>query len=158
MKTSSIVPSLTCAAALSAALPALAAEPASPDMGEPQKRMLAASDGHAIKNALNLLEPGAVLRLVLVARQYATAQSCDGFEVDGEKFRKVMNDIVAPLAGKTQEGQNNLPVDVVMSAYSTSLGGHLAVAAYDKDAYCAAAAGLRATLEGAASTGTLIWK
>ncbi len=158
MKTSSIVRSLTCAATLVAAHASLAGEPGSPDMGEPQKRMLAASDGHAINNAIRLLEPGQVLRLVIVARQYATAESCDGFEVDGEKFRKVMNDIVAPLASKTQEGQNNLPVDAVMSAYSTSLGGHLAVAAYDKGAYCAAAAGLRKTLEAAASESVLIWK
>lgn len=122
------------------------ADAASPDdLGPEQKRMLEASDRYALENALRLLEPPDAMRMILVARQYAAGHSCEGIEIDYDKFNTVMQSILANLSALTEDGQNNLPVDAVMAAYSTSLGGHLAAAAYDKDTYCKAAAALRAT-------------
>lgn len=147
MNAARIFRSLIGALALAASGSALAADPSSANLGDTQKRMLAASDGHAIQSVLRLLEPGEALRLILVARQRASAESCDGVDVDQDKFRAVMQSIMSPLSGLVKEGQNNLTTDIVMAAYSVALGGHLAVAAYDKDAYCATVPGLRAALK-----------
>jgi hypothetical protein len=84
--------------------------------------------------------------------------NCEGYEVDNEKFNAVMNDIVSDLKPLTQEGQNNLPVDTVMAGYSTALGGQLAIAAYDKDVYCASAAALREELKEDTEGKLAIWK
>jgi hypothetical protein len=85
------------------------------------------------------------------------ASSCEGYEADEEKFRAIMNDVVSKLAPLAEEGQNNLPIDSVMAGYYTVLGGQLAIAAYDPEAYCAAAAQVRAAL-GDADSPVGIWK
>jgi hypothetical protein len=84
--------------------------------------------------------------------------SCEGYEVDDEKFSAVMNDIVSKLKPLTPEGQNNLPIDTVMAGYSTALGGQLAIEAYDKYAYCASAAAFREELKKDAEGRLTIWK
>lgn len=121
-------------------------------------RMTKAVDKHVFESILRLLPPPESLRLVLVARQYAAALNCDGYEVDQQKFSSVMNDIVATLTPLTEPGQNNLPVDAVMAGYHASLGGQLAVAAYDKDAYCTNAAQIRTALAGDTEGRVSIWK
>lgn len=136
------------ALALAAHGAVLAAESSSADLGEVQKRMLAASDGHATRAVQRLLEPGEVLRLLLVARQKAAAETCAGVVADQDRFHAVMQQgILSRLSGLVKEGQNNLPLDIVMGAYSVALGGQLAVAAYDKDAYCATVPALREALK-----------
>jgi len=52
----------------------------------------------------------------------------------------------AELAALTPEGQNNLPMDIVMAGFNQALGGQLAVAAYDQAAFCAESAKLREAL------------
>jgi hypothetical protein len=81
--------------------------------------------------------PGDVLRLLFVAQQQALAATCEGFEIDRERFRTVMNSILGSLQALTEPEQNNLPVDVVMHALGVAVGGQIAVAAFDQDAYCA---------------------
>ena len=115
------------------------------DLTETQKRMLKASDGYALNTATELLEPQDALRLVLVARQYAAGHSCEALEIDYDKYNTVMQSVVEQLSALTEGGDNNLPVDAVMAAFSTSLGGHLAAAAYDLDTYCETATALRET-------------
>lgn len=125
---------------------AQAAEPKTKQPDAPAKRMTDAVHEHVFESVLRLLPPGDALRLVFAARQRAAALSCEGFAVDNAKFRKVMLDITNELAALTPEGQNNLPVDVVMAGYNQTLGGQLAVAAYDKAAFCAESARLREEL------------
>jgi hypothetical protein len=147
--------------AVALTLPGLAngTEPAAPPAAEDAAaRMTKAVDKHVFESVLRLLPPPDSLRLVLVARQYAAALSCEGYEVDQQKFSSVMNDIVATLTPLTEQGQNNLPVDVVMAGYHASLGGQIAVAAYDKDTYCTDAAKLRTGLAGDAEGRVSIWK
>jgi hypothetical protein len=58
-----------------------------------------------------------------------------------------MRDILDPLYALLDDpAANNLPVDIALMAYSLSLGGQAAVAAYDIEAYCARGAELRAEL------------
>ena len=142
-------------AALVLGNPAWAAEPTTDDV---VKRMNKAVDGYVFESALRLLSPQDSLRLVMVARQAAAARSCEGYAIDGEKFGKVMNDIVAALAALTKEGENNLPVDVVNAAYSVSFGGQLAIAAYDTNAYCTEMAKLRESLKDDAEGRVSVWK
>ena len=116
----------------------LAQENAPADPAEdPILRMNTAANTYAIESASRLLEPGDVLRLLVVVQQKALAANCDGFEVDHERYRTVMNSIMGELQELTEPEQNNLPVDVVMHALGIATGGQLAVAAYDQDAYCA---------------------
>jgi hypothetical protein len=134
-------------------------EPAvAPVAEDAAERMTKAVDKHVFESILRLLPPPESLRLVLVARQYGAALSCEGYEVDQQKFSSIMNDIVATLTPLTEPGQNNLPVDVVMAGYHASLGGQIAVAAYDKDAYCTDAATIRTALAGDTEGRVLIWK
>lgn len=130
---------LVLVASMTAAGVANAAEPETRYPDDPAKRMTEAVDKYVFESVMRLIEPGQALRLVLVARQYAASARCEGFVVDDDKYRAIMNDIVAELAKLTKEGQNNLPVDVVMAGFNTSLGGQLAVAAYDKEAFCSEA-------------------
>ena len=143
MSTTRKLPVLFLAAALASAGVAQAVSP--DDLTEAQKRMTEASNKYALDSATRVLEPGDALRMALIARQYAAGHSCEGIEVDAEKFRAVMQDIVAKLDGLVEEGQNNAAVDAVMSAYSVSLGGYLAAAAYDNETFCATAAAMRTT-------------
>jgi hypothetical protein len=125
---------------------------------EPHKRMADRVYRHVFDSVLRVLSPQDVLRLVLVAQQSAIAETCDGYARDEERFHAVMQDITGELSAATAEGQNNLPVDVVMSGYATALGGQLAIAGYDTEAFCSRAAELRAALEKDASGRVLVWK
>lgn len=145
------------ATALAASGTAVATTPMGP-AAEPATRMTKAVDSHVFESVLRLLSPPDSMRLVMVARQHAIALNCDGYEIDWDKRRTVLNDVVAALTKLTKEGENNLPVDVVMAGYNMSLGGQMAVAAYDKKAYCDNAATLRDGLEGDTEGKVSIWK
>ena len=76
----------------------LAQENAPADPAEdPILRMNTAANTYAIESASRLLEPGDVLRLLVVVQQKALAANCDGFEVDHERYRTVMNSIMGEL-------------------------------------------------------------
>lgn len=98
---------------------------------------------HAFERMGDLIAPNKKLMLLLVAKQRASATVCEGFDVDEALFTAVMSDALSEVLGLVGEGQNNLPLDTVMLNYGIMVGGELALAAYDPDAYCAAAAELR---------------
>ncbi|MFN6952192.1 MAG: hypothetical protein ACK4NE_06325 [Albidovulum sp.] len=132
------------AASLLAALPVSAEDaqtPVDPATIDPVARMEKAVNTKALERIMTdksgLLSPGDGLRLLIVAQQRALAENCDGYAVDETKFAAVMSDILSGLQGMTEEGQNNLAVDMVMGAYAMSLGGLTAVAAYDTARFCA---------------------
>ena len=85
----------------------------------------------------DMVSPQDSLRLVMVAKQRAIAQLCDGFEVDEARYTAVMNPIILPLikAGSPPSDSKgptvNMPFTIAMSGYSIFLGGSLAVGAYD---------------------------
>lgn len=122
-------------------VPAAMAE--EPKLDATASRMVEAVDKMALENALKLVNPQDGMRLIMVSRQHAAALSCEGFAMDEAKYEMVMSDIVRELTPLVEPSQNNLPVDVVMNAYSMSVGGHLAAAAYDPEAYCTYMAALR---------------
>lgn len=57
-----------------------------------------------------------------------------------------MTDILSGVQSLTEEGQNNLVVDIILGAYPMNLGGLTAMAAYDRDRFCARGAEIRAEL------------
>ena len=132
------------AAAACVLIPAAMAEQATLDATA--TRMVEAVDKHALDTALKLVTPQDGLRLILVSRQRAAALSCEGFAVDEAKYASVMADIVRELTPLVEPTENNLPVDVVMNAYNMTVGGQLAAAAYDPEAYCAHVGALREEL------------
>lgn len=98
---------------------------------------------HILLEDMGLLSPTDGFRLMMVAQQRALAENCDGCAVDETKFSAVMSDILSEIQGMTEEGQNNLPLDVVPGAYAMSLGGLTAVAAHDPERFCARGAEVR---------------
>lgn len=146
MKMATRLGALACAASLATAAAAQDGTPVDPADVDVVTRMNAAVNTVALERMGDLVEPGDMLRLLVVAQQQALTESCEGYEMDWERYSAVMADIMADLFAMTEEGQNNLPVDVVLMAYSMSLGGQLAVAAYDPEAYCARGEVIRAEL------------
>lgn len=148
MKTPTRISALACAIALAA--PALAEErtPVDPADIDPITRMNNAVFDLAIERIEKLLEPGDILRLLLVAQQKGLALNCVGYEMDQDRFKGVMQDIVKDITALTEAGQDNLAFDMVIGSYQIALGGQMAVAAYDPKAYCAHGEELRAELAG----------
>jgi hypothetical protein len=89
-----------------------------------------------------LLPAADVLKLVIVAEQAGIAASCAAYDLDAERFGTVMNRLLAPVQALVAEGQQNLPLDVVMGGFATIKGGALARAGYDMATFCAEAEGL----------------
>lgn len=143
-----ITTSTSLALALLAGGAALAQEgtPIAPDAVDPANRMSIAVTAAVHERVKDLIDPQKTIRLVLVAHQAAIAETCEGYEMDVEKFTTAMNDIVGDLWDLTEEGQNNLAVDAVMFAYGMAVGGEAAVAAFDTETYCADAADFRESL------------
>lgn len=108
-------------------------DPASIDV---YNRMNKAVNTKVFEHLHDLLEPQDKLRLLLVAHQRVLAENCEGFAVDEAKFGTVMADILSGLTGLTEEGQNNLPVDVSLMSYSIAVGGLTAIASYDRVRFC----------------------
>jgi hypothetical protein len=92
-------------------------------------------------------QPGRV-RLFFVAQQRGLAMHCEGYEVDEERFKLVMEDILSEIAEFTEPDQNNLPLDRVPGSYAMVMGGQIAAAAYDRETYCARGEDLRVGLAG----------
>lgn len=111
--------------------------PADPTQSDAVIRMNMAVNTLAGERIKDLLQPGDILRLLVVAPQEALALTCAGYQLDREKLTAVMNDIVSDHKDAVEPNQNNLAVDHVTRAYAMALGGQTAVAAYDRDAFCA---------------------
>lgn len=115
----------------------------------PKEQMAIAVMKHVAENNLEGLIEGdfeeaqLLLRLSLLAKQFAIAETCDGFELDNDRYVSVLNDTISPFSGLVEEGQNNLVTDRVMFGYGTLLGGELALASFDPDAFCAFGAQMR---------------
>lgn len=149
---------LVAIAALAANSAAHGAESAVSGFNETQTRMADAVHRYVIDSVLRVASPGESLRVLMIAQQYAIADACDGYEIDHEKLRTALSDVTSRLQALTEEGQKNLPVDIVLNGYSAAVGGHLAIAAYDQAAYCARAATLRELFKKEPDNRASIWK
>jgi hypothetical protein len=59
-----------------------------------------------------------------------------------------MEDILSEIAEVNEPDQKNLPLDMVLGSYAMVMGGQIAVAAYDRETYCARGEDLRVGLAG----------
>lgn len=114
---------------------------------EPADRMAMHVMSYAFEHMADLIPPEKKLQLAMVAKQRAAADSCDGFEIDNQKYIAVMNATMADVVGLVEDGKENLVTDRVMFGFGMMMGGELALAAYDPEGYCAYGAELRAELE-----------
>lgn len=76
------------------------------------------------------------LRLILLAKQEATAISCEGFEKDGKRMIPVMFRTLQPILQGAEPGKPNPKVEAALRAYHTMMGGELAIFAQDPDGFC----------------------
>lgn len=114
-----------------------------------------------------MISPQDSLKLAIIAKQRAIAQTCAGFEVDEARYSAAMNSVLLPLidAGSPAAAASgapapkvNLPFTIGMSGYSIFLGGNLALAGYDPDAMCAYGQTLRKQWAEEGGKDLLIWK
>lgn len=147
MKTAVLLPFFAASLASASLAFAQEGEPVAKADVPPSERMSMAVGTHAIKQMGDLIAPEKKLMVLMIAKQRASAQVCEGFEVDQALFTAAMSDALSEVIGLVEEGQNNLPMDVVMFNYGVMVGGELALAAYDPSAYCAAAAEMRAEFQ-----------
>lgn len=143
MKLLSLAAALSMGALLPVTALAQTGDPVAKADVPPAQRMAMQVGTHAFEQIHDLLPPNKKLMLLLVAKQRASAIACEGFDVDEALFTSVMTDVLSEVLGKVAEGQNNLPMDSIMLNFGIMVGGELALAAYDPDAYCAAAGELR---------------
>lgn len=131
----------------------------------PEARMNMAVTAHVFDYFVEyegLLEADDVFLLSLVAKMKALSMTCEGFDLDRVRYTGVMADIIGPLYMMSAEGEQPPPsgnalVTIAMSGYSMSVGGNLAVAAYNPDGFCAAGEVLRTQLAEDNATHLLIW-
>lgn len=127
----------------------------------PIDRMNMAVGTHVFETltSMDMIEPGDILRLAIVAEQKAIALTCDGYEVDEGRFSAVMAEAIGSLIDteSSEGGAITLPFMIAYSGYATLLGGNLAVAAYDPDAMCALGAVLREELSEDGGDALRIW-
>jgi len=110
----------------------------------------------------DLFEPQILLRMGVVAQQRAVAHTCDGFEVDEERYSAAMNGVMEPLLTMFEAPADggaaiNLPFTIAMSAYSMLLGGYIAAGAAEPDELCAMGDQLRESFSGGEGEDLLIW-
>lgn len=140
--------------------------PVDRDSLSPEARMNMAVAAHVfeyIEGYEGLFEPGDVFRLGMVAKMKAVALTCDGFDLDTDKYNALMADILGPLTElpentEVEEPTINLPFTIAMSAYTMFIGGNLAVSAYDPAGFCAFGDELRTQLAEDDASHLLIWK
>src|SRR6056297_1987690 len=139
------------ACAITFAVPALAQDgtPVDPSDIDAVTRMSNAVADAVVENvqSFEIWDDGDTTRLLLVARQKGLSMNCEGFEVDEERFRTTMTDVLGNLyALAGNPGQNSPPVDIALSSYSMAVGGEVAIAAHDRGACCAKGEELRTEL------------
>jgi len=110
----------------------------------------------------DLFEPQMLVKLGVIAKQRAIAHTCDGFEVDMERYNTAMDGLLRPIIDMIKPPEDggaaiNLPFTIAMSAYSMLLGGNIASGAAAPDKMCALGSDLRDALAGGDDEALLIW-
>jgi hypothetical protein len=159
-----LVPAI-CLALMTTSAAAQNAEPVERASLSPEARMNMAVTAHVFDYFADhegLLEAEDVFLLNLIAKMKAVALVCEGFDLDPARYTAVLGEIIGPLflmsrGADPDHPSANLLVTIAMSGYSMSVGGNLAVAAYNPDGFCAAGAELRAQLAEDSASDYLIW-
>lgn len=119
--------------------------PVDPATIDVKQRMSMAYVDQSFTLLKDLVDPGDVLKLVLVTKQEVLAAMCEGFEIDNDKLTTVLNTVLAkPMAGGNPD---SLVFGRVMHGYGVLKGGEMALATYDPDAYCTYGIDLRAQFQ-----------
>lgn len=110
----------------------------------------------------DLFTPQIMFQLGAVAQQKVIALKCDGYDLDPVRYGAVMDSILTPLIemSKTTESDTasiNLPFLIAMNQFSILVGGNLAAAGYDLDAFCALGKGAREAMAEEGGEALLIW-
>lgn len=98
----------------------------------------------------DLLEPEQIIRLLILTKQRVVGTVCEGYVLDEDKANKVQTAILSTQL-RTEEGElSPLVLGRIMHGYGIFLGGEMALATYDPDAYCTYGATIIEELSGEA--------
>jgi hypothetical protein len=103
------------------------------------------------------MSPGSMLRVMLVAKQKAAAETCEGFTVDPARYEKVMTEALKGVSASVAGEASDEMFQRVMLAFATGFGAELAFASLNPEGYCAFAAELREELAEDAEGLALVW-
>ena len=108
-------------------------DPATLDLGE---RIAMSYSDMATEFFDELLEPEQMLQLFILTKQRVVGTVCEGYVLDEEKLNEAQKKILATQP-KTDDGNlSPLILGRIMHGYGIYLGGEMALATYDPDAYC----------------------
>jgi len=154
-----------CMALMTTAATAQTGAPVDLASASPEARMNMAVTAHVFDYFVEfegLLEVDDVFQLSLISKMKALSMTCEGFDIDRERYTAAIGGVMGPLyrmshAGAQPHPSDNILVTIAMSGYSMLVGGNLAVAAYNPDGFCAAGEELRAQMIEDKATHLLIW-
>lgn len=96
----------------------------------------------------DLLEPEQALRLLILTKQRVVGTVCEGYTLDETKVNDVQAAILTTQPLSDDGNLNPLILGRIMHGYGIFLGGEMALATYDPDAYCAYGADIIEELSG----------
>ena len=128
--------SVLCGATLVTGATAQDATPADPATSDLGQHIAASYSTTATEFFEDLLAPEQILRLLILTKQQVVGTVCEGYVLDEEGLDSARNAILSTQP-KTDDGNlNPLIVGRIMHGYGIFLGGEMALATYDPDAYC----------------------
>ncbi len=98
----------------------------------------------------DLLEPEQALRLLILTKQRVVGTVCEGYTFDETKANEVQAAILTTQPLSDDGNLNPLILGRIMHGYGIFLGGEMALATYDPDAYCTYGAEIIEELSGEA--------
>lgn len=100
------------------------------------KTQMYLSTAEALQGAMeDTFSPEQVGILINVAHQKVVTESCDGFEIDNEKFASAVTTLVDSKKGEADFDANRLR-EQLLTGMGMATGAELAISAYDQQAYC----------------------
>jgi hypothetical protein len=127
--------STLCAAALGTGAIAQEKTPVDPATLDLGQRIAMSYSDMAAERFTDLLEPEQALRLLVLTKQRVVGAVCEGYVLDEAKMNEVQTAILntQPMIDGTF---SPLILGRIMQGYGIFLGGEMALATYDPDAYC----------------------
>lgn len=128
--------SAVCGASLCAAANAQQATPVDPATLDLGQRIAMSYSDMATGFFQDLLKPEQVLRLLILTKQRVVGTVCEGYTLDETKVNDVQAAILTTQPLSDDGNLNPLVLGRIMHGYGIFLGGEMALATYDPDAYC----------------------
>lgn len=150
MKPRTLLLSTLCMASLCTAAAAQDKAPVDPATLDLGQRIAMSYSDMATAMFEDLLEPEQILRLLVLTKQRVVGSVCEGYVLDEEKVNKVQSAILSTQPMNKDGNISPLILGRIMHGYGIFLGGEMALATHDPDAYCGYGADIIKELSGEA--------